>query len=224
MTTEKRKLIRLAGVTALICAAVVFAADVVMLGLPVSGAEINDYRVWSKIPEWRLRVGGYGAFVISALAVGVWQLYEGIKSAGARWAMPPFLLLSNFFITGSIYHYLFVFVAATTQAQAQMQSPDYEIMETLIQKMQDYMRLPYYHSSRVNNFRLAVVFRSHFVSPDSFPALDGIVEPGFTDWSGVFNNLLAASPICRLSFTAGRAFCNAGYIRRVNDIVVEYTN
>lgn len=143
MTTEKRKLIRLAGIAALICAAIMFAADVVMLGLPVSGTEIIDYHAWSKIPEWRLRVGSYGAFVIPVFVVGVWQLYEGIKPAGGRWAIPPFLLLSNFFITGAIYHYLFVFVGAAAATQAQMQSPDYGIMEMLIRKMQDYMRLPY---------------------------------------------------------------------------------
>lgn len=220
--TEKRKLIRYAGIAALTCVAVMFAADVIMLGLPVSGTELSDYHVLLHIPEWRLRAGGYGAFVIPVFVVGVWQLYEGIKPAGARWAIPPFLLLSNFFIAGAVYHYLFVFVGATVAAQAQMQSPDYEIMEALIRKMQDYMQV-LLHSSRVISFRLGVVCRSRFVSSDVFSALDGILESGFTDCRCVFNNPLVACSSRRLSFTAGRAFCHAGYIWRVNRIVVEYT-
>jgi len=44
MTVEKRNRIRFAGIMALICAAMVFVADVVMPGLPVSGDEISDYR------------------------------------------------------------------------------------------------------------------------------------------------------------------------------------
>lgn len=83
MTVEKRNRIRLAGILALVCAAMVFAADVVMLGLPVSGDEISDYRILVNLPEWRLRIGGYGAFLIFGFIVGVWQLYEGIRPAGA---------------------------------------------------------------------------------------------------------------------------------------------
>lgn len=93
MTTEKRRRIRLAGIVALTCAALVFAADVIMLGLPVSGDEILDYRILVGLPEWRLRLGGYGAFIIIGFVIGVWQLYEGIKPAGAWWSIPPLLLL-----------------------------------------------------------------------------------------------------------------------------------
>jgi hypothetical protein len=106
-------------VAALAAAALVFAADVVMLGRPVSGAEAAaaDIRELSALPEWRLRVGGYGAFLIPAFIVGVWQLYEGVRPAGARWAVPPFLLLSNFFAAGAVYHYLLAFAAASAKAQ-----------------------------------------------------------------------------------------------------------
>ena len=81
----KRKCIRLAGVASLACAAIVFASDVIMLGLPGSGSEVADYHALANIPEWRLRLGSYGAFVIIGFVVGVWQLYEGIKPAGAWW-------------------------------------------------------------------------------------------------------------------------------------------
>ncbi len=57
MTAEKRIRLRLAGILALVCAAIVFGADVIMLGLPVSGAEVSDYHSLALLPEWRLRVG-----------------------------------------------------------------------------------------------------------------------------------------------------------------------
>ena len=119
MTDCKRSRLRLAGAVALAAAALVFAADVVMLGRPVSGAEAAaaDLRALSALPEWRLRVGGYGAFLIPALIAGVWQLYEGVRPAGVRWAVPPFLLLSNFFAAGAVYHYLLAFAVASAKAQ-----------------------------------------------------------------------------------------------------------
>lgn len=51
MTAAKRDLLRLAGIIALICAAVVFAADVIMLGLPVSGAASPGFRNLLEIAE-----------------------------------------------------------------------------------------------------------------------------------------------------------------------------
>lgn len=143
MTIEKRNRIRFAGILALVCAAMVFAADVVMLGLPVSGDEISDYRILVNLPEWRLRIGGYGAFLIFGFVVGVWQLYEGIKPAGACWSIPALLLLSNFFISGGLFHFLVPFIGAAVKAQAQMQGPDSQTMETLVQTMRRYWLAPY---------------------------------------------------------------------------------
>lgn len=143
MTVEKRNRIRFAGILALVCAAMVFVADVVMLGFPVSGDEISDYRILVNLPEWRLRIGGYGAFLIIGFVIGVWQLYEGIKPAGAWWSIPPFLLLSYFFISGAFFHFLVPFIGAAVKAQAQMQGPDSETMETLVQTMRMYWLAPY---------------------------------------------------------------------------------
>ncbi len=143
MTIEKRRRIRLAGIVALTCAALVFAADIIMLGLPVSGDETSDYRTLAVLPEWRLQLGGYGAFIIIGFVVGVWQLYEGIKPAGAWWSIPPFLLLSNFFICGAIFHFLVPFIGAAVKAQAQMQGGELQTMETLVQTMRSYWLAPY---------------------------------------------------------------------------------
>ncbi len=143
MTVEKRNRIRFAGVVALVCAALVFAADVIMLGLPVSGDEISDYRMLVALPEWRLRLGGYGAFIIIGFVIGVWQLYEGIKPAGAWWCVPPFLLLSYFFISGAIFHFFVPFMGAAVKAQAQMRGAEYDTMESLVQTMRSYWLVPY---------------------------------------------------------------------------------
>lgn len=179
MTIEKRRRIRLAGIVALTCAALVFAADVIMLGLPVSGDEISDYRILVALPEWRLRLGGYGAFIIIGFVIGVWQLYEGIKQAGAWWSVPPFLLLSCFFISGAIFHFLVPFIGAAVKAQAQMRGADYQTMETLVQTMRRYWLVPYVTSavSLVAGslwFAAAVLFR-----PTRFPRWMAALSPLF---------------------------------------------
>jgi hypothetical protein len=178
VTIDKRNRIRLAGVVALACAALVFAADVIMLGLPVSGSEVADYHILADIPEWRLRVGSYGAFVIIVFVVGVWQLYEGIKPAGAWWSIPPFLLLSYFFVSGALFHFLFPFIGAAVKAQAQMQGVGYETTGTLIQTMRSYWLVTYYISAvslAIGTlwFSAAVLLR-----PTHFPRWMAALSPG----------------------------------------------
>ena len=178
MTTDKLKRLRLAGVVSLACAVIMFAADVIMLGLPVSGSEVADYRSLANIPDWRLRLGGYGAFVIIVFVVGVWQLYEGIKPAGAWWSIPPFLLLSYFFLSGAIYHFLFPFMGAAVKAQSQAQGAGYEAMKNLIQTMRSYWLAPYYAAAislAIGTvwFAAAILFR-----PTHFPRWMAALSPG----------------------------------------------
>ena len=93
---EKRQCIRLAGVVSLACAAIVFAADVIMLGLPVSGSEIADYRILANVPEWRFRLGSYGAIIFRRTYFPRWMaaLSPGIPIGVAflitRWLPAPF--------------------------------------------------------------------------------------------------------------------------------------
>lgn len=179
MTTGKRNRLRLAGIVSLACAIAVFTADVIMLGLPMSGSEVADYRSLANIPEWRLRLGSYGAFVIVIFIVGVWQLYEGIKPAGGWWSIPPFLLLSYFFISGAIFHFLVPFIGAAVKAQAQMQGSEYETMETVVQTMRSYWLGPYITglvSLVIGSlwFAAAVLFR-----PTRFPRWMAVLSPLF---------------------------------------------
>ena len=178
MTTAKRKRLRLAGIVSLACAATVFAADVIMLGLPVSGAEVSDYHSLALMPEWRLRVGSYGAFVIVVFVIGVWQLYEGIKPAGAWWSIPPFLLLSYFFVSGAIFHFLVAFIGAAVKAQSQTHGAANETMESLVQTMRSYWMAPYYVgavslATGTVWFAAAILFR-----PTYFPRWMAALSPG----------------------------------------------
>lgn len=175
---EKRQCIRLAGVASLACAVIVFASDVVMLGLPVSGVEVSDYHSLARIPEWRLRLGSYGAFVIILFVVGVWQLYEGIKPAGAWWSIPPFLLLAYFFITGALFHFLVPFMGAAVKTQTQIQGEGSEAIKTLVHTMRSYWLAPYYAavvSLTIGTlwFAAAVLFR-----PTYFPRWMAALSPG----------------------------------------------
>ena len=179
MATDKLKRIRFAGIVALCCAALVFAADVVMLGLPVTGSEVADYQNLANIPEWRLRFGSYGAFLIIVFVIGVWQLYEGIKPAGAWWSIPPFLLISYFFTSGAIFHFLVAFMGAAVKARLQVQGAQYEGLEALIQLMRSYWLVPYYMSAvslmiGTMWFAAAVLFR-----PTHFPRWMAALSPGF---------------------------------------------
>ena len=178
-TTDKLKRLRLAGVVSLACAATVFVADVIMLGLPVSGSAVVDYRSLANIPDWRLRLGSYGAFVIIIFVVGVWQLYEGIKPAGRWWSIPPFLLLSFFFIGGAIFHFLVPFMGAALKAQQQTEGVGHESVETLVQTMRSYWLAPYYaaaFSLAIGTlwFAAAILFR-----PTHFPRWMAALSPGF---------------------------------------------
>ena len=178
MTTAKRYRLRLAGIVSLACAAIMFAADVIMLGLPLSGSEVADFRTLADIPEWRLRLGSYGAFVIIVFVVGIWQLYEGIKPAGAWWSIPPFLLLSYFFISGAIFHFLVPFIGAALKTQLHIQGEGSESIKMLVQTMRSYWLVPYYTAlvSLVIGtlwFAAAVLFR-----PTYFPRWMAALSPG----------------------------------------------
>ena len=179
MTIVKRQRLRLAGIVALVCAGAVFAADATMLGLPVSGAEAAaaDYRTLLRLPEWRLRVGGYGAFLIFGLLAGAWQLYEGIKPAGAWWSLPPFLLISYFFAGGAVFHYLLAFAIAAGKTQAEAQGVGGEVTEALAQTARSYLLVPFYASvaSLVTGsvwFAAAVLLR-----PTQFPRWMALLSP-----------------------------------------------
>lgn len=179
MTANKTRCIRLAGLVSLACAAIMFAADVIMLGLPLSGSEVADFQTLANIPEWRLRIGGYGAFMIPIFVVGVWQLHEGIKPAGAWWSIPPFLLLSYFFISGTIFHFLVPFIGAAERAHSQMQGEGRDAIKILAQTMRSYWLAPYYTGavSLVIGtlwFAAAVLFR-----PTHFPRWFAVLSPGF---------------------------------------------
>lgn len=178
MTTAKRYRLRLAGIVSLACAAIMFAADVIMLGLPMSGSEVADFRTLVDIPEWRLRLGSYGAFVIIVFVVGIWQLYEGIKPAGAWWSIPPFLLLSYFFISGAIFHFLVPFIGAALKTQSHIQGEGSESIKMLVQTMRSYWLVPYYTalvSLTIGTlwFAAAVLFR-----PTYFPRWMAALSPG----------------------------------------------
>ena len=175
MKANKRTRIRLAGVVSLACAAIVFAADVIMLGLPVSGSEVADYQILASIPEWRLRLGSYGACVIIVLLVGVWQLYEGIAPAGAWWSIPHFILPSYFFISGVMFHFSFPFMAAAVKSEWQTQGSE---ASQMVQTMREHWLVPYYTAITSLTlgtvwFAAAVLFR-----PTYFPRWMAALSPG----------------------------------------------
>lgn len=175
MDADKLLRLKLAGGVALFCAVIVFAADVIMLGVPVSGEVNSNYQGLATIDDWKLRVGGYGAFAILGFVIGVWQLYEGIKPAGSWWSIPAFLLLSNFFLSGAIFHFALPFIGAAIKAEAQISQPQFRKM---CEMMWSYALIPGVVSvaSLVLGsiwFAAAVLFR-----PTYFPRWMAVLAPG----------------------------------------------
>jgi hypothetical protein len=221
MTTAKRYRLRLAGIVSLACAAIMFAADVIMLGLPLSGSEVADFRTLADIPEWRLRLGSYGAFVIIVFVVGIWQLYEGIKPAGAWWSIPPFLLLSYFFISGAIFHFLVPFIGAALKTQLHIQGEGSESIKMLVQTMRSYWLVPYYTalvSLAIGTlwFAAAVLFR-----PTYFPRWMAALSPGNSNWHSFLNHQMAAGSFWRLSVAPGCALRHAAHLRCFDGAALE---
>jgi hypothetical protein len=106
-------------------------------------------------------------------------LYEGIKPAGGWWSIPPFLLLSCFFLAGAIFHFLIPFMGAAVKAQQQTQGVRHETVETLVQTMRSYWLAPYYAAAvslAIGTlwFAAAILFR-----PTHFPRWMAALSPGF---------------------------------------------
>ena len=223
MSAGRRNRLRLAGIVALVCAGAVFAADVTMLGLPVSGAEAAavDYRNLLRLPEWRLRVGGYGAFLIFGFLAGTWQLYEGIKPAGAWWSLPPFLFISYFFASGAVFHYLLAFAIAAGKTQAEAQGAGGQVTAALVQTARAYLLVPYYVSSGLTGHRLNLVRRDRPAPPDALPALDGAPQSCYSHRRGLCDYDVAARPGRRLPRPAGSSSGDADHFRRDHGAALE---
>lgn len=133
--------------------------------------------------------------MIPLFVIGVWQLYEGIKPAGAWWSIPPFLLLSSFFINGAICHYLFPFIGAAIKAQAQLRGVDNDVVGTLVQTMLDYLRVPYYivlGSLILGSlwFAAAILLR-----PTYFPPWMALLSPAFPIGAAFLFTSILPAPI-----------------------------
>ena len=93
--------LRRCGIAGLVGAGLLLAADWIMLGAFMSGAEFNAnwHVLLAEMPRWRLMVGGLaGPLGAWLYVIGFWQLYLALKPAGTRLAFVVFAGFSMSFV------------------------------------------------------------------------------------------------------------------------------
>lgn len=113
--------LRWCGAAGIFGAALLLAADWVMLGTFTSGREFNErwYVLLADVPRWRVLAGGLAGPVGAWFyVVGFWQLYLALKPAGKRLAFLVFAGFSMSFIwAAAAFHTSFPLMADAWQAR-----------------------------------------------------------------------------------------------------------
>lgn len=99
------KRLRAAGIVGILTAAVMIAADVLLLYAPEGGYEVNLYAALVDVPLPRMVLGHYlGVLAMPFYLIATWHLYEGLKPGGA-WVTVPVIGLSLYsLMMASLYH------------------------------------------------------------------------------------------------------------------------
>lgn len=97
--------LRAAGIVGIITAAVMIAADVLLLYSPEGGYEVNLYAALADVPLPRMVLGHYlGVLAMPFYLIAMWHVYEGLKPGGA-WVTVPVIGLSVYsLMMASLYH------------------------------------------------------------------------------------------------------------------------
>jgi len=99
------RFIRIAGIVAAIAAATNGIGDIFYQGVADGSYAANMEFMW-EVPENYLRFGAYfGLFSIALVLAGYWHVYQGIRKAGRRLALPPFLVVMYTVPIGCALHF-----------------------------------------------------------------------------------------------------------------------
>ncbi|NQT27593.1 hypothetical protein HQ585_19720 [candidate division KSB1 bacterium] len=140
------KLIRLTGFAGILGALLMFTGDMFLYGGFYSGSEYYDYsrRIMGEIPLLRLMIGGAIGPIASILyAIGFWQIYFAIKSAGKILASISFSGFAFMIIIAGSYHSGFVNTGLILRAKASIQQSDLESVKILLSQSIDYLHFLY---------------------------------------------------------------------------------
>ncbi len=143
---DEIKVIRLTGLAGILGAILMFIGDMFLYGGFYSGSEYYEYsrRIMGEIPLLRLMIGGAIGPIASILyAIGFWQIYLAIKSAGKVLASISFSGFAVMSIIAGSYHSGFVNTGLILRARASIQQCDLESVKILLGQSIDYLHFLY---------------------------------------------------------------------------------
>lgn len=162
MAVATHSLLHLSGILALIGSALFALGDVLLLaphvGLvnPVSSNALDlsaypalqrradRWRVLAGMPWGRLVWGGLvGVFAAPLTLAGIWQVYQGLQSAGLWLAVPPMLLLTYATAIGPFIHGSFIYLGATVQTIKALEGPQHETLIQVLLRQQAVLLIAY---------------------------------------------------------------------------------
>ena len=154
MTVENSKLVRLAGIVAVIGAAVLAISDMLMLAATIDIADypklqayvdfMFDAEVMVAIPYRRLVWGGLlGVLALPAFLAGVWHVHQGLKSAGRRLSMPPTLLFAYAFILSPFIHGSFIYLGEYVHALNTVDTASQAVVVGMVTRLRSMLIVAY---------------------------------------------------------------------------------
>lgn len=114
--------VRVAGPCAILFALLVGVSDMGLMGLPVSGAELDERNLEPLLHRspTMLYLSTFGGLAILGLTCGSCVLWEGVKPLGAKRALPPLVLITLFWWIGCTVHFSYGYIGDALQVQARV--------------------------------------------------------------------------------------------------------
>jgi hypothetical protein len=135
--TNKRFLLRLAGILAILGGFINGISDYLLQGGLIGRAAVNTYEHLPNAPFDLVFLGSIiGNAALPFWLLGFWPLYHALKPAGPWLSIPPVFILGYFYALCPGYHGSYALYAAGFQAHQQMSQS--EVMITLIEQLHAY--------------------------------------------------------------------------------------
>ena len=112
--------IRWAGIISILAALLAIVADLALQYTSNTEHLLSKQSLYLlDVSPGRMLVGHYlGVIAILLETIGLWQVYQALRPAGERYALPFFLVSAFGAMLGATYHATFIFVGLTLQAQS----------------------------------------------------------------------------------------------------------
>jgi hypothetical protein len=137
---------RLTGLAGLFGALLMFSGDMLLYGGFYGGSEFSEIsiQIMGEIPLLRLMIGGaIGPVAAVIYAMGFWQVFLAIKTAGKGLAAITFSGFASMIVLGGTYHAGFVYTGLILRATKAVNEIDLDVMNTLMGQASHYLNFLY---------------------------------------------------------------------------------